>query len=79
MSIEEKYKIYVSADGSLIISSDLVSEAGFEVGSSVRLALVLGKITIERDTPKIAGLFGIGTEIFKDLDWEAERKEDWGD
>ena len=79
MSIEDTYKIAVSADGSLIISSDLVSQAGFEVGSTVRLAPVLGKITIERDTPKIAGLFGIGTEIFKDLDWEAERKDAWGD
>ena len=69
----------LSSKNQITLPVDVIRQAGFEIGDSLKLTFHGGKVIVEKESPAIKALFGAGNGINEGFDWEKERADAWGE
>jgi bifunctional DNA-binding transcriptional regulator/antitoxin component of YhaV-PrlF toxin-antitoxin module len=69
----------LSSKNQITLPVDVIRKAGFEVGDELKLTFHGGKVTIEKKKSGVEEFAGSLPGIFENYDFEADRRDAWGE
>ena len=69
----------LSSKNQITLPVEVIRQAGFEIGDKLKLSFHGGKVIIEKEESKLLAFAGSLTGTYENYDFEAERRDAWGE